>query len=64
MNSHVNYVAVKARMDDLGRAAERARHARARDRDRSGGSRRGSLARALTRWRPSVPVERRPCIEE
>jgi hypothetical protein len=64
MNSHLNYVAARARMDERIRAAERARVAGDNYRDRSGGSRRESLARTVARWRPSAAVEPRPCIED
>jgi hypothetical protein len=51
-------------MDERIRAAERARVAGDNYRDRSGGSRRESLARTVARWRPSAAVEPRPCIED
>jgi hypothetical protein len=63
MNSQLNYLVVKALIGERMRAAESSRAAGAGDRDRDG-SRRGFLARALPQWRPSVRLERRPCIED
>jgi hypothetical protein len=66
MNSHLNYLAVKAQMDDRVRAAEQARLAGARD--QSAGLRHGTIGRALRRRLPGrrfgLRVEPCPCIED
>jgi hypothetical protein len=66
MNNHLNYLAVKAYMDDRIRAAVRARAAGTQE--QSAGSRRASIGRALRLRLPGrrfgVRVEPRPCIED
>jgi hypothetical protein len=66
VNSHLSYLAVKARMDDRIRAAAQARGAGVRD--RSAGLRLGTIGRVLRHRLPGrrfgVRVEPRPCVED
>jgi hypothetical protein len=66
VNSHLSYLAVKARMDERIRAAAQARGARARD--RSAGFRLGTIGRVVRRRLPGrrfgARVEPRPCVED
>jgi hypothetical protein len=68
MNSQLNYLVVKALMDDRIRSAERARMAVAGDPDRSPERSRGALASFLAhrmpRRRPVARVQPQPCVED
>jgi hypothetical protein len=60
MNSHLNYIAAKTRIDDRVRAADQARLAAAREREWSARRGWGVLA-SRTRVRPGARV---PSVEE